>query len=114
MSDTELERQAARDGISVETEVLKQGAASFGREAEALKNGADKKIPRLVLPSDAFPAFAGSAFQDYEKVRMALETLAPAVQRMLAAIGDGLGAVAANYERNEEVNGKNFTYQPLS
>jgi hypothetical protein len=110
MSDTDLERQAAEDGISVETEVLKQGAASFGKEAEALRDGADKKIPHLILPSDAFPLLAQGAFHGYEKVRTAMEVLAPAVQQMLAAVGKGLGAVAANYERNEAVNGKNFTY----
>jgi len=111
MSDADIEKQAAKDGISVETEVLKQGAASFSREAEALKDGAEKKIPHLTLPSDAFPVFALSAFHDYEKVRAALQTLAPAVQQTLDAIGSGLGAVAANYERNEETNGKNFTYK---
>jgi hypothetical protein len=110
MSDTELEKQAAQNGISVETEVLKQGAASFSKEAEALKNGAGKKIPDLLLPSDAFPTFAEGAFHDYEKVRTAMQGLAPTVQQVLAAIGTGLSKVAANYERNEAVNGKNFTY----
>jgi hypothetical protein len=114
MSDTELEKQAAKDDISVETEVLKQGATSFSKEAEALRNLAEKKISHLILPSGAFPEFAMGAFHDYEKVRTALETLAPAVHQLLEAVGSGLRAVAANYERNEEVNGKNFTYKATS
>lgn len=96
--------------LSVQTDAIQNAADTFAGIADDLKSTLDGMVAGLAIPADAFPVEVPDAARDYEKPRSEVGALMPALQQLLGTIGDGLSAVARNYESCEQTNDRNFTY----
>ncbi|MEU4530036.1 hypothetical protein AB0F49_17565 [Micromonospora ureilytica] len=91
-----------------EVEAMRALGTSFTTYADDLDQQTGPTLAGLEMPSEAFPLFALSAVDDYERSLSAVTAVTTALRETFDAIGTALHRVAGHYDQLEADQAEGF------